>query len=201
MPRITAPTVAEHRAIQERALLDAAHALLEETGDAPTMAEVAKRAGLARSSVYQYFASRHDLLQAMVRDIFPRWTERITSAMQRAQTPADRILAYAIENVALVHEGSHAVGSALMALAPGEALDEQANRMHVQIQEPLIETLQELGVAAPESMAEMINSVVHAATRLLDTGQSFEEVKAHLYAMLGPLVSAHGGTGSAEEIG
>lgn len=197
MPRISAATVPEHRAIQERALLDAAHALLEETGDAPTMAQVAKRAGLARSSVYQYFASRQDLLRAMVRDIFPRWTERITTAMQRAQTPADRILAYAIENVVLVHEGSHAVGSALMALAPGEELDEQATRMHLQIQEPLIETLRELGVAAPESMAEMINAVVHAATRLLDTGQSFDEVTNHLHAMLGPLVAAHGGTSSS----
>lgn len=198
MPRISAATVAEHRAIQERNLLDAAHALLEETGDAPTMAQVAKRAGLARSSVYQYFSSRQDLLRGMVRDIFPRWTERITSAMQRAQTPADRILAYAIENVALVHEGSHAVGSALAALAPGEELDEQATRMHRQVQEPLIDTLHGLGVAAPESMAEMINAVVHAATRLLDDGQSFEEVTDHLEAILGPLVAAHGGAGSRQ---
>lgn len=196
MPRISAATVAEHRAIQERKLLDAAHALLEETGDAPAMAQVATRAGLARSSVYLYFASRQDLLRAMVRDIFPRWTERITTAMQRAPTPADRILAYAIENVALVHEGSHAVGSALAALAPGEELDEQATRMHRQVQEPLIETLRGLGVAAPESMADLINAVVHAATRLLDSGQGFDEVTDHLRAMLGPLVAAHGGTGS-----
>ena len=53
MPRITAPTVAEHHAKQRRALLDAARDLLAETGAEPSMAAVARRAGLARSSIYQ----------------------------------------------------------------------------------------------------------------------------------------------------
>lgn len=197
MPRISAATVAEHRAAQERSLLDAAHALLEETGDAPTMAQVADRAGVARSTVYLYFDSRQDLLQGLVRDIFPRWTQRITSAMDRAQSPADRILAYAVENVALVHEGSHAVGSALAALAPGAELDEQATRMHRQIQEPLIATLADLGVGAPEAIAELINAVVHAATRMLDGGTDVAEITGYLRTMLGPLVSAHGGAGES----
>jgi AcrR family transcriptional regulator len=191
MPRISAATVAEHRAAQERALLDAAHELLQETSEAPTMAEVALRAGLSRPSVYQYFGSRQDLLQALVRDIFPRWTERVTGAMAEAPTKADRILAYATANVDLVAEGAHAVGSALATLAPGEELDEQATRMHRQLQEPLIETLTELGVADPDSLAGMINSVVHAGTRMLESGQTLEQVHSHLRTLLGPFVTEH----------
>ncbi|MGO4189739.1 TetR/AcrR family transcriptional regulator [Pseudarthrobacter sp. TAF60_1] len=189
MPRISAATVAEHRAAQERALLDAAHELLQETSEAPTMADVALRAGLSRPSVYQYFDSRHDLLQALVRDIFPRWTERVTGAMANAPTKADRILAYAMANVDLVAEGAHAVGAALAALTPGAELDEQATRMHRQLQEPLIETLTELGVADPESLAEMINAVVHAGTRMLESGQTREQVHSHLRTLLGPFVT------------
>lgn len=189
MPRISAATVAEHRAAQERALLDAAHELLQETSEAPTMAEVAERAGLSRPSVYQYFGSRQDLLQALVRDIFPRWTERVTGAMANAPTKADRILAYALANVDLVAEGAHAVGSALAALAPGAELDEQATRMHRQLQEPLVETLTELGVADPASLAEMINSVVYAGTRMLESGQTLEQVHSHLKTLLGPFVA------------
>jgi len=189
MPRISAATVAEHRAAQERALLDAAHELLQETSEAPTMAEVASRAGLSRPSVYQYFDSRQDLLQALVRDIFPRWTERVTGAMADAPTQADRVLAYATANVDLVAEGAHAVGAALAALAPGAELDEQASRMHRQLQEPLIETLTELGVAGPESVAEMINAVVHAGTRMLESGQTLAEVHTHLRTLLGPFVA------------
>ena len=40
MPRISAPTVAEHRAARERALLDAAHQILLETGLAPSRLEL-----------------------------------------------------------------------------------------------------------------------------------------------------------------
>ncbi|WP_406673984.1 helix-turn-helix domain-containing protein [Nonomuraea sp. N2-4H] len=84
MPRIQAPTVAEHRAAQRRALLDAAREILAETGRPPTLARVAERAGLARSSLYQYFRSSGDLLNAVVEDVFPagrrgwqrRWTPR-----------------------------------------------------------------------------------------------------------------------------
>ena len=50
MPRISQPTVAEHRAARVRALLDAAHDLLLETGEAPSLSAVAERAGLARTS-------------------------------------------------------------------------------------------------------------------------------------------------------
>ncbi len=191
MPKIDAASVAEHRAAKKRALLDAAHELLRETSEAPAMAAVAKRAGLARPSVYQYFASRQDLLQELVADIFPRWTERVTGAMADAPTKADRILAYALANVDLVAEGAHAVGSALATLAPGIALNEQADRMHRQLQEPLITTLGELGVEDPASISEMINSVVHAGTRMLESGQSIQRVHAHLHSLLDPFVAAH----------
>lgn len=187
LPRISAPSVPEHRAAQERALLDAAHALLRETGEAPTMAQVAERAGLARSSVYEYFGSRHEILVALVRDIFPRWIESIGAAMRAAPSPTDAILAYACANVALVAGGSHAAGEALAALAPGPETDEQAARMHAQMQEPLIATLTELGVASPESVAQMVNAVVYTGIHMLEAGQSVDEVTGHLRVVLGSL--------------
>lgn len=66
---------------------------------------------------------RQDLLQELIADIFPRWTERVTGAMADAPTKADRILAYALAHVDLLAEGAHAVGFALATLAPGLALD------------------------------------------------------------------------------
>ncbi|MCT2261827.1 TetR/AcrR family transcriptional regulator [Brachybacterium muris] len=191
MPRISAPSVAEHRAAQERALLDAAHAILEETGEAPTMAQVAARAGLARPSVYQYFSSHKELLQALVKDVFPRWTERIASAMRTAPTPGDRILAYAAANIELVAEGSHAIGTTLASIAPGEDVGEQAEQMHRAVQEPLVATLIELDVPEPADVAELINAMVHGGTRMLDAGQSAPQVIKHLETVLRPMVDAY----------
>ena len=63
MPKITEDTVAEHRAVQHRAVLDAAERLIVENhGKVPTLAEVAAAVGLARPSVYRYAKSQHDLL-------------------------------------------------------------------------------------------------------------------------------------------
>ena len=93
MPRISAPTVAEHRAAQQRALLDAARALLAETGRPPTFAALAERSGLARPSIYQYFRSADDLLRALVEDVFPRWAATVARAMDDADDDAGRVRA------------------------------------------------------------------------------------------------------------
>jgi len=194
MPRISEPTVAAHRAARERALLDAAHALLLETGEAPALGQVAARAGLARSSVYQYFGSSRDLLRAMVRDVYPRWVRRVAAAMAAAPTAADRILAYAEANVRLVGEGAHAVGAALAALEPSEAVDEDAARMHRELQQPLVETLTSLRVESSEEVAALVNAVIHGATLLLDT-RTPDEVVASMRVVLRPLVKELGGLG------
>ena len=71
MPKIEAPTVAEHRANQERALLDAARELLLAGGRAAiTPAAVGAAAGLARSSVYKYFSSGEEILTRIATEAF-----------------------------------------------------------------------------------------------------------------------------------
>lgn len=195
MPKISAPSVAEHHAAQERALLEATREILRETGKAPSMAEVAARAGLARSSVYQYFSSRQALLQGLVMDIFPRWAERITQAMEAASTPADAVLAYARSNLDLVADGEHAVGAALASVAPAAALSEEARSMHERIGEPLIAALERTRVPNPQAVAELVNAVVHAATRQLEAGGEREAVWSTVVSMLGPFVREHGGRG------
>lgn len=191
MPRINAPTVAEHRAAQQRALLDAAKTLLAKTGEAPSMAEVAALAGLARPSAYQYYKSRTDLLNALVLDVFPRWAERVQAAMAAEQDPADRILAYVLTNIALVAEGEHAVGSALAAVAPSEELNAQSSLMHGKLLDPLVGTLRELGAEDPAATAELINAIVHSATKLLESGSPVESVNARVTELLEPYVRGH----------
>lgn len=197
-PRITAPTVSEHRQQQRRRILDAAHELLTESPTPPVLAAVAARAGVSRPTLYLYFDSREGLLRALVEDIFPRWTKRITAAMDAASSPAARVRAYAIANLELVAEGAHAVGGALAALAPGEQLSAEARRMHERIGAPLIDTVRDLGIAAPDRVAELITGLVHSATRMLERGEPLDAVIAHLDAILGPFVARFADTASAD---
>ncbi|GGP07197.1 TetR/AcrR family transcriptional regulator [Nonomuraea glycinis] len=188
MPRIQAPTVAEHRAAQQRALLDAARDILTETGRPPTLARVAARAGLARPSLYQYFRSAEDLLNAVVQDVFPRWSARVTAAMDAATTPADRVLAYVLTNFQLITEGEHALATVLAKVAPGDNVAEQSRAMHQQLLEPLAETLRTLGIPTVPETAEMINAIVFVGSRLIESGTDPETVWESARTLLEPFV-------------
>ncbi|MFC7387540.1 TetR/AcrR family transcriptional regulator [Sphaerisporangium rhizosphaerae] len=187
MPRISAPTVAQHRAAQRRALLDAARAILAEgAGTAPGPADVTARAGLARSSFYQYFRSRQDLLDALVQDLFPRWSQRVVGEMAEASGPGERVLAYVDANLRLVAEGEHTIARALAAVAPGEGLDAGSKDMHQRLLHPLIDALGEMGASDPAAIAEMINAVVYAASRMIESGSAEQAVRSRARELLAP---------------
>ena len=63
MPRISAPSLAEHQERQRARVIEVALELLAESGvEALTPARVAERAGLSRSSLYQYVSSSAELV-------------------------------------------------------------------------------------------------------------------------------------------
>lgn len=125
MPRISAATVADHRANQHAALLEAAREILVSEGvHALTPAAVGARIGLARSSVYRYFSSTADILAQLVEDAFPRWSARLRAAIAPtgpdASLPA-RIRAYGRAALDFVGSPDYALIPALQAIGlPGE---------------------------------------------------------------------------------
>ena len=163
MPRIDAPTVAEHHARQLRSLLDAARALLAETGQAPSMTAVGRRAGLARSSVYQYFDSTEALLHAVVGDVFQDWADQVRTRVEAAGEPPDRVWAYVEANIALFAGSEQAVAEALARVVDPQVLRGPMQEFHVRLQEPLRTALTDLGEPDVGAMAEMIDAmIVHA---------------------------------------
>ncbi|NIJ10846.1 AcrR family transcriptional regulator [Saccharomonospora amisosensis] len=190
MPRISAATVAEHRARQRRAILDAAREIIAENGHgSPSLADVAKRTGLARSSVYQYFDSRDDLLTAVIADVLPRWADYVTARMQQAEDPGGRVLAYVSANLHLVATGEHAIARALAEVAPREPLAQSSRDMHNALLAPVVDALRELGASDPEAIAELIQSVVYAASRMVESGMPERSAVAHTSELLAPYLT------------
>ncbi len=171
MPKIHAATLAEHRAAQRAALLDAARTLLSLHPDhLPSLAEVAQHAGLARSSTYSYFRSRDDLFDALVVDTFPRWATYVEQHMDTAATPGDKVFAYIEANLRLVARGDHALARALATVGSSEALATSSRLMHDRLEEPLRAALTDHGASDPDRIAELIQSTVFALSRMIENG-------------------------------
>ncbi|MBA9043634.1 TetR/AcrR family transcriptional regulator [Streptomyces griseofuscus] len=178
MPKIHAASVADHRAQQRAALLDAARELLAE-GDASkvTFAAVARRTGLARNSVYKYFTDRRELLTEVVRQAAPRWTERIHAALAAAgDSPEERVAAYVTAQLEMVRDGEHRIARAGADAQDAAALREGADSAHRALLDPLVTTLRDLGDDAPLRTARLLQGLVNAATTALEGGDAYEAV-------------------------
>ncbi|MET7982800.1 helix-turn-helix domain-containing protein [Streptomyces sp. NPDC005281] len=178
MPRIQAASVADHRAQQRAALLDAAYELLAE-GDAAevTFAAIAHRTGLARNSVYKYFSNRDELLTEVVRQAAPRWTERIRAALAAAgDAPEERVAAYVTVQLEMVRDGEHRIARASADAQDAAALRAGADSAHRALLDPLVDALSDLGDDAPLRTARLLQGLVNAATTALEAGDDYAAV-------------------------
>lgn len=191
MPRINAATLAEHHAQQRRALLDAAHALLAETAQKPSMGAVGRRAGLARTSVYQYFSSADELLAALVAEIFPDWVQRVLTRVEAASTPGERVWAYVEANIDLFASSERAVGRALRRVVEPDVLRGPMEAFHRELQVPLHRALTDLGEPEPEAMAEHVDALIlQASAGLGEADEAARDVAlARLRRLLGPYLA------------
>lgn len=114
MPKISAATVAEHRARQRSALVAAARALLLSGGyEGLTFSALAQQAGLARPSVYSYFESKDDLVLAVCEMSLPGWLARIDEAMARARSPRSKLVAFVRAQLEAAAAGEHRLAAAV----------------------------------------------------------------------------------------
>lgn len=185
MPRIDAPTVAEHHSRRRAALLAAAESVLAEQGvDALTLAAVGSVAGLARSSVYQYFDSTPALVAAVVEDSFPRATELLRAAVAGAGTPRERVDAYVRTALELATDRTHRSLSALAGADLHPACRARLAQLHAEQGAPLREALREVGDPDPALTARLLTGILGAAAALVAEGAPRATVESRTLALV-----------------
>lgn len=103
MPDLWADSLAAHRDLVRQRLLTAFADLAAEVPfDDITLTAVAERAGLARSAVYNYVTSKHDLLLAHTADVTQRWVDRL--ARDGGRTVAERLARFVEETLRVFAE-------------------------------------------------------------------------------------------------
>lgn len=192
MPKITGPTVVEHRAAQHRALLDASERLINDSGgNVPTLTEVAEAMGLARSSVYLYVKSRKDLVVQLLLDVIPNWTRGITDAMDAAgDDPLARLMVYVDETFRLFIEGDHGPLMVAAQQLPETFMDPRVQEAHNALEPLLHGLLDEIGGPVAVGAMPMIDAAVQRGAELVTAGRADEAtVREALHRMVRGVVA------------
>lgn len=103
MPRIRAATIDEHRSQTRAALLSAAREIIESEGTADIpLADVALEAGVGRTTFYDYFTDRDDLIASLVETELPNVIQELIESVSRDLPPVERLAALAVKTVEFV---------------------------------------------------------------------------------------------------
>ncbi|PPL20420.1 TetR/AcrR family transcriptional regulator [Microterricola pindariensis] len=185
MPKISKPTVAEHRSAQRAALLSAAEALLLEGGVAGVNPRtVGERAGLARSSFYDYFPSKDDLLAAVAMRAFDEWGAEIDEALRGTEPGIDRLTAYVAATMRMTADGRHAIAAELRGEELSPSKQEDIKALHDALLEPVRTVLEDLGVPDAAAQAYLVQGLLNTGVQLVTHGMSADDVTAKVMALL-----------------
>ena len=176
MPKIVGHTVAENRDLRQAALLNAAAEIAMEQGlAAVTVGAVAERAGIARSSVYSYFASGADMIADILVDELITMAAHLRDATSTATTEEEAIDAWMRAALQYVIEGRHAFVRAASTADLPPTRKAQVNGLHHAMAAPLLRAFQHRGDTEAMRLAQQVNAVVEVCVRRIEHGSDVED--------------------------
>ena len=187
-PKIQAATVVEQRQMRQRQLIDAALAIALESGAANiTVAAVAKRAGLARSSMYEYFSSSADLIADLVIEELALYQKRLAQAVKGTEDPYQHIELWIAEALQYVVDGRHMLIKSLNAVTIPEFRRDEISQGHRNLMTTISAPLQEIGLTDIRGAMSYLQNTIEAASVRIESGSDSEiEIRsAQIYAIAG----------------
>jgi AcrR family transcriptional regulator len=177
MPKIETKTLSQHRDWRRSQLIDAAAAIaLESGGGAVTVAAVAARAGLSRTSVYEYFASSADLAADLVIEELTTFAQELQEISAAGQSPAEAIDLWIEGSLQYIADGRHLLAKALNAIDLPRNRSAAIGMAHKALLAPLRSKLEELGISDINFALTLIQSTTDGASRRIESGDDAEIV-------------------------
>ena len=187
-PKIQEATVVEQRQMRQRQLIDAALAIALESGAANiTVAAVAKRAGLARSSMYEYFSSSADLIADLVIEELALYQKRLAQAVKGTEDPYQHIELWIAEALQYVVDGRHMLIKSLNAAAIPDFRRDEISQGHRNLMTTISAPLQDIGLTDIRGAMSYLQNTIEAASVRIESGSDSElEIRsAQIYAIAG----------------
>lgn len=171
MPKINTEKLAQHREWRRQQLIDAAAAIaLESGGEAVTVASVAERAGLSRTSVYEYFASSAELTADLVIDELNGFVSALTEAIKNPENPELAIEQWITAALRYIADGRHLLAKALSATDTPKDRAAEIGASHRALLVPLRNSLEEMQISDITQAMALIQSATDVATKRIEGG-------------------------------
>lgn len=180
MPRIETETLAQHRDWRRSQLIDAAAAIaLESGGAAITVAAVAQRAGLSRTSVYEYFGSGAELVADLVIDELKTFASVLEEAVSACGESGNQTECWIKAALTYIADGRHLLAKALNATALPQSRSQQIASSHRTLMAPLIAGFEQIGVKDLQQAMAFVQAITDVATKRIESGHDAEaEIKS-----------------------
>ena len=180
MPRIQTQTLAQHRDWRRHQLIDAAAAIaMESGGSAVSVAAVAQRAGMSRTSVYEYFASNADLVADLIIEELNSFAKILETAVGQCTDPCNCVESRINAALRYIADGRHLLAKALNATALPQDRAAQIGAAHRGLLAPLKSGLARLGVKDISQALAYIQATTDVATKRIEAGHDAEaEIKS-----------------------
>ena len=195
MPRIEAPTVAEHREMRRREIVaNARDVLMREGAVGVTPATVAKASGLARSSVYQYFPTPGALVAAAIEGAFAVAQQRLDSAVAAAGDDVEaQLTAYVTTTLELAAEG-HSPSRTLGMSGLPDACQARLRELHDTLAAPFATIIEAYAARLPAAdgqlLAGLASGALNGAAVLVEHGAPRDDVTTATIDFIGAALRA-----------
>jgi AcrR family transcriptional regulator len=159
VPKIIGGSLEAHREATRRRVFDALIELMADRPfDAITMADLAARADVGRSSLYNHFKDKEAVVVAFATDETDRYLAQLRDSLASQRTPSERLETYVRHHVDTSADFHIGLGPELRAiLSPESAM---AMREHVVAVEQVLRQILLDGVAAGEFRIDDIDATV-----------------------------------------
>jgi AcrR family transcriptional regulator len=158
LPKIDAPTIAEHVSRREAEILDAAVDLFAKQGLTDTsMAEIADAVGVARSAIYRYFPSKEHILLTSFERRIPETIAAADRAVAQGTTPLEKLERWLTFQVDYSVDPAHEIGRRIQV---------ELHRLPVEFQEAVAAGHSQLWA----TLDELVESVLTVSGDMSDAG-------------------------------
>ncbi|MCL2848918.1 MAG: TetR/AcrR family transcriptional regulator [Micrococcales bacterium] len=168
MPKIIGATLREHREQVRARLFEALAELIVEQGfDAVTLSQVAARAGVGRTAVYNHFPDKEALLVGLVMHETTAWAKALDAALIGIDNPVDQLRTYIHAQLVLKRNFHFAPGPDLRQVISAQTHAQV--RGHVVLVERILAGVLERGMAAGAFPAQDVDLTVRLVMSCLSS--------------------------------